>query len=78
MDSDELKQLRIEKNQSLLQKWSAIDPIEKSLAYYPCKEETPIMNRRRKKSTPRLSLDDKLTIIRSVIIENKDYLFVSK
>ena len=65
-------------NQSLLQKRPKLDPLEKSLNYYPCKEETPIMNRRRKKSTSRLSLDDKLTIIRSIIIENKDYLFVSK
>ena len=36
------------------------------------------MNRRRKKTNPRLSLDDKLTIIKSIIVENKDYLFVSK
>ena len=36
------------------------------------------MNRRRKKTNPRLFLDDKLTIIKSVIVENKDYLFVSK
>ena len=36
------------------------------------------MSRRRKKTVPRLSLDDKLSIIKGVIVENKDYLFVSK
>ena len=36
------------------------------------------MSRRRKKGIPRLSFDDKLTIIKSVIVERKDYLFVSK
>ena len=52
--------------------------MRKAENYYPSIEETPIMNRRIRKKIPRLSLDDKLTIIKSIIVDYKDYLFVSK
>ena len=59
-------------------KRASTNKMRKAENYYPCKEATPTMNRKRKKRNPRLTLDDKLTIIRSVIIDKQDYLFVSK
>ena len=52
--------------------------MEKALNEYSSRDDTPIMKRRRKKSKSRLSLDEKLAIIKSVIVEKKDYLFISK